>query len=119
MRLPLSLALLFALSASAEPPEKRVARLWSSKCSACHGIDGKGQTETGRKYQLPDFTTAAWQAKRTDDFIRNRVTNGLIDELDGGVKREMPSFRDELKPEHLDAIIALIRKLGAAAPTQP
>jgi hypothetical protein len=32
--------------------------------------------------------------------------------LRDGVQKEMPAFKDELQPEHLDAIIALIRKLA-------
>ncbi len=108
----LCLCLAFALRASAEPPEKKVARLWKTRCSACHGLDGRGQTETGLKLKLPDFTRASWQQKTTDAFIRDRVTNGISEERDG-VKKEMPSFREEVTPEHLDAIIALLRKLGA------
>lgn len=109
----LALLLLFALPAAAEPPDKKVARLWKAKCSACHGADGRGQTETGKKLKLPDFTRPEWQAKTTDEFIRNRVTNGILETRDG-VEKEMPAFKDELQPEHLDAIIALIRKLGAS-----
>ena len=109
----LSLLLVFALPALAEPPEKKVARLWKAKCSACHGADGRGQTETGKKLKLPDFTRPEWQAKTSDDFIRNRVLNGLIETRDG-VEKEMPAFKDELQAEHLDAIIALIRKLAAS-----
>lgn len=113
MRLLLTLSLLFALPSLAEASEKKVARLWKARCSACHGLDGRGQTETGRKLKLPDFTQPAWQAKTTDDFIRNRVTNGLKEEREG-VLTEMPAFKDELAPEHLDALVALVRKLATA-----
>lgn len=106
----LLLVVILAAPAFAEAPNKKVARLWASKCSACHGVDGRGQTETGRNLKLPDFTTPQWQAKTTDDFIRNRVTKG-ISEVRDGVKKEMPAFGDELTPEHLDAIVALVRKL--------
>jgi len=113
MRLVLTLTLLCSLPALAEPPEKKVARLWKAKCSACHGLDGRGQTETGRKLKLPDFTQPAWQAKTSDEFIRNRVTNGLKEVRDG-VEKEMPAFGDELEAPHLDAIVAMVRKLAAA-----
>ena len=108
----LSLLLVIALPGLAEPPEKKVARLWKAKCSACHGVDGRGQTETGKKLKVPDFTQPEWQAKTSDDFIRNRVLNGLVETRDG-VDKEMPAFKDELQAEHLDAIISLIRKLAA------
>lgn len=109
----LTLSFIFALPALAEASQKKVARLWKAKCSACHGVDGRGQTESGRKLKVPDFTTAAWQAKTTDELIRSRVTNGLKEERDG-VLKEMPAFKDELQPEHLDALVALMRKLAAA-----
>lgn len=107
----LSLVVLLALPCLAEAPDKKVTRLWKAKCAACHGVDGRGQTETGKKLKLPDFTRPEWQAKTTDDFIRDRVTNG-VNEARDGVQKEMPAFKDELQPEHLDAIIALIRKLA-------
>ncbi|MDP1824470.1 MAG: cytochrome c [Archangium sp.] len=111
MRSLATLVVLFALPCLAEAPDKKAARLWKAKCSACHGVDGRGQTETGRKLLLPDFTRPQWQAKTTDELIRDRVTNGLLEERDG-VKKEMPAFKDELQPEQLEAIIALIRKLA-------
>lgn len=104
---------ILALSSFAEAPDKKVARLWKARCSSCHGADGRGQTETGKKLKLPDFTSPGWQAKTTDDFIRNRVTNGLKETRDG-VDKEMPAFKDELQPEHVEAIIALIRGLAVS-----
>lgn len=109
----IALLLLTALPAAADVPDKKVERLWKAKCSACHGADGRGQTPTGKKLKLPDFTRPAWQAKTTDELIRNRVMNGVLETRDG-VEKEMPAFKDELQPEHLDAIIALIRKLAVA-----
>lgn len=108
MRSILVLLTLVALPAFADDAaDKKVARLWKAKCSACHGADGRGQTESGRKLKVPDFTTAEWQKKTTDEHIRERVTNGFKEG-----EREMPSFKAELSPEHLDAVVALVRKLA-------
>ena len=112
MRALLALCFLVALPSLAEAPEKKVARLWKAKCAACHGVDGRGQTESGRKLKLPDFTSAAWQARTSDEFIRNRVSNGL-EEVRDGVDKQMPAFKDELEPAHLEAIVTLLRKLAA------
>lgn len=113
----IALACLLSLPALAEEPtdaaEKKVARLWKARCSSCHGLDGKGQTESGRKLGVPDLSTPEWQAKTTDAFIRERVTSGFREERDGKL-REMPSFKDELAPEHLDALVALVRRLAPA-----
>ncbi|MFZ5443526.1 MAG: c-type cytochrome [Myxococcota bacterium] len=110
-RVILLVALFAAPALADDAADKKVARLWKAKCSACHGVDGRGQTESGRKLQVPDLSTAEWQAKTTDDFIRERVTNGFREERDGKL-REMPAFKTELAPEHLDAVVALVRSLG-------
>ncbi len=48
-------------------PDKKVERLWKSKCGSCHGADGKAQTEKGKKMKMEDYTTAEWQKAKTDD----------------------------------------------------
>jgi cytochrome c6 len=107
-------ALLLALPSFADEAEKKVARLWRAKCASCHGPDGKGQTETGRRDRVPDFSTAAWQRRTTDADVKQRVLSGFSDVRDG-VGREMPSFKDELDAAQLDALVALVRRLGPSA----
>lgn len=109
-------ALLLALPSFADEADKKGARLWRAKCASCHGPDGKGQTEIGRRYQLPDFSTAAWQQRTTDADVKDRVRSGFSD-LRDGTRREMPSFKDELDAAQLDALVALLRRMGP--PTTP
>lgn len=63
-------------------------------CVYCHGNGGKG-TAQGRKMGVPDFTSADWQASRTDEQLikhqessdkgctkcRGRVSEGAIQKL--------------------------------------
>jgi len=97
---------LLATSANAEA-DKKVERLFKSKCASCHGQDGKGQTEKGKKLKLPDMTSADFKAKKEDE-MRKAITEGIKIEKDG-IKKEMDSFKDELKPEQIDSLIEYVK----------
>jgi len=106
------IAAAFALaSAPAFAADKKIERLWKAKCSSCHGADGKGQTEKGKKMKIADMTDAEWQKKVTDDDMKKAINEGVKKEADG-VKKEMDPYKDEVKGEQLDAVVAHIRELG-------
>ena len=91
-------------------PDKKIERLWKSKCASCHGEDGKADTEKGKQMKIGDMTSADFQKKRTDEEMKKVINEGLKEEK-GGVKKEMDPYKEELKPEQVDALIALIRGL--------
>ncbi len=93
-------------------PEAATERTWKSKCGSCHGKDGKAQTEKGRKMKMDDFTQAAWQTRHTDAELRNAIVKGVKEE-EGGVKKEMDGYGEDLKPEQIDALLKYVRWLGA------
>jgi cytochrome c6 len=99
-------SLLLNATALAEA-DKKTERLWKAKCSSCHGPGGKGDTEKGQQLKILDMTTAGFQAKK-DDELKNTILNGVKTEK-GGVKQEMDPFKDDLTPEQVDSLIALIR----------
>lgn len=92
--------------------DKKLARLWKAKCSSCHGMDGKGDTEQGKKSGAGDMTKAEWQKARTDDQMKEGILNGVKREKDGK-KQEMDGYKEELKPGQVDALIAFIRGLSS------
>ena len=98
-------------SAPAFAADKKIERLWKSKCASCHGNDGKGATEKGKKMKVEDMSTAAWQTSHDDAELKNSIVKGVKDEKDG-VKREMDPFED-LTPEQLDALVKYVRFVGA------
>ncbi len=102
----LVVGLLFATSAFAA--DKKIERLWKSKCSSCHGMDGRAQTEKGKKMKTADMTTAEYQ-KKTDADWEKAIKEGVKAEKDG-VKQEMDGY--ELKPEELKGLIGMIREFG-------
>ena len=51
-------------------PDKKIERTWKSKCAACHGAAGKGDTDKGKELKIVDMGTAAFQAKKDDELKR-------------------------------------------------
>jgi mono/diheme cytochrome c family protein len=94
--------------ASAEPDVKTV-RLWKAKCASCHGVDGRGKTETGEKLAIPDMTVADWQKKITDAQMKTSILDGV---KRPGKAEGMDPYKDKLAPEQVDALIVHVRTLG-------
>src|SRR5947208_2530618 len=94
-----------AVPAQAGAPDKKTERLWKSKCASCHGEDGKADTEKGKQMKIGDFTTADFQKKRTDEEMKKIINDGFKEEK-GGVKKEMDPYKDELKPDQVDTLVA-------------
>jgi len=106
-----------ALAIAAAPAfaaDAKIERLWKSKCSSCHGKDGKGDTEKGKKAKLNDMSAADYTKKFTDEQIKKSIMDGVNEEKDG-VKKEMDPFKDELKPEQVDGLVAFIKGLSKPA----
>jgi mono/diheme cytochrome c family protein len=104
--LPLAIA-----STAMAGPDPAADRLFRAKCGACHGPDGKGATPQGQKMKVGDMSSAAWQKKFSDEQIKKTILEGFTREKDG-VKQEMKSFKDRVKAEDLDALIARVRAFG-------
>ena len=79
---------------------------WDNNCASCHGADGKGQTKTGKKLKLRDYTDAKVQADLKDDAMIKAVTEGI--KADG--KEKMKAFKDELSAAEIKDLVAHIRK---------
>jgi mono/diheme cytochrome c family protein len=91
--------------------DKKTERVWKSKCSSCHGMDGKADTEKGKKMKIADYSTKEWQAKAKDDQLLKAINEGVKAEKDG-VKQEMDGYKDDLKPGEADALVKFIRGLA-------
>ena len=93
--------LLGSVTALAAEDPKKTERTWKSKCASCHGQTGKGDTDKGKQLKIVDMTSASFQAKK-DDELRKAI-------LDGVEKEKEHSFKSELTPEQVDALIAHVR----------
>src|SRR5438067_5272836 len=95
----LLLMLVCAVPARAEV-DKKAERNWKGKCASCHGADGKGQTDQGKKMKVEDMTAAAWQKGKTDAQIKKAIEDG--------VKKGdavMEGFKDKLDAASIDGLV--------------
>jgi cytochrome c oxidase cbb3-type subunit III len=74
--------------------------LYKSKCSMCHGLDGKGYTAI----HTPDFTSAQWQARHTDQQLTHAIENGVKG-------TSMPAWRGKLTSAQIHDLVGYIRSL--------
>lgn len=100
----------FSLSFSAQAADKKIERLFGSKCGSCHGKDGKAQTEKGKKMAMRDIASPEFQ-KVSDADMKKAILEGLKHEKDG-VKQEMDGYKDDIKPEEVDALVAYMREFA-------
>jgi len=107
----LMLALAAPAAGAGPAPDKKTERLWKAKCSSCHGVDGKAQTEQGKIMSLPDLSSPAWQKATTDERIRDQILNGVKKEKNGKTV-QMDPFKGDLQPEQVDALIGYVRSLA-------
>jgi hypothetical protein len=91
-------------------PDKKIERLWKSKCGSCHGMDGKAATDKGRKMKMNDMTVASWQAARTDAQLKKAIVEGVKAEK-GGVTQEMDGYAD-LAADQVAGLIQYTRWVG-------
>jgi mono/diheme cytochrome c family protein len=85
-------------------------RLWRAKCASCHGADGKGQTEQGKKMGIADMSTVDWQGKFADAAIKTAISDGLKRDKNG-MHQEMEAYKAKLRPDQLDGLLAYVRTL--------
>jgi cytochrome c6 len=76
--------------------------LYKTRCAACHGPDGKGETAMGKASKLRDLGSADVQ-KQSDAELAAIIENG---------KGKMPAYGKSLKPEQVKDLVAYIRSLG-------
>lgn len=74
--------------------------LYVSNCARCHGADGSGQTELGRKYEVPDLTEEG--KKLSSARITRVITNG---------KSDMPGFGKKLTKKQIASLAAYVKQL--------
>jgi mono/diheme cytochrome c family protein len=95
-----------SVPAHAEADAKTV-RMFKAKCATCHGVDGKGDTDQGKKLAAKDLTSAEVQ-KLSDADWKKAISEGKKAE---GKTEGMDAFKDKLESEQIDTLIAYVRTL--------
>ncbi len=81
-------------------PVKLADALYTSNCARCHGADGKGNTQLGQEYDVPDLTITARRMSLTR--VKNIISNGAGD---------MPGFKKKLKAAQITSLANYVRGL--------
>lgn len=89
----------------AAPPADELAdarKTFGQFCAACHGDNGDGGNVTieGKKLKVPSLKVGH-ALDHTDEQMAKTITNG---------DKGMPSFKDRLKPEQINALIRFIHR---------
>jgi mono/diheme cytochrome c family protein len=77
------------------------AALFKSKCGACHGADGTGNTAVGKSMKIRDFHSPDVQ-KQTDADLTGIISAG---------KGAMPSYKGKLTDAQIKSLVAYIRTM--------
>jgi cytochrome c6 len=93
-----ALALFLSLAVQADD-----AATYVSKCAACHGKDGAGDTAMGKKMGLKDLRDAKVQAATDADWEK------LI--ADG--KGKMPAYKGKISPAEIKGLVKYMRSFKA------
>jgi mono/diheme cytochrome c family protein len=78
------------------------AALYKTKCVACHGADGKGETTIGKIDKIRDLSSADVQ-QQSDADLTTIISKG---------KAKMPAYGKSLKPDQIKDLVAYIRTLA-------
>src|SRR5712691_443693 len=82
--------------------DEKSAALYKQKCAACHGMDGKGETATGKAMKVRSFADPE-VAKMSDDELAVAIEKG---------KGKMPAYGKSLKPDEIKAMVSYIRSMA-------
>jgi mono/diheme cytochrome c family protein len=77
--------------------------VWQTYCFVCHDTTGKGVASYRQVMpELPDFTSAAWQASRTNMDLKHSILEGK--------GKFMQSMKDKLGAVNAEEMVALVRE---------
>jgi mono/diheme cytochrome c family protein len=88
-----------ALSPTAQ---KSAEDTYLDKCSVCHGKDGAGKTAKGKKVKAKDI----------NDTIKTMSEDEMIKIVNEGKGKDMDSFKKELPPSEIKALVEYYRGLA-------
>jgi len=96
----LTLFVVSIVQANPGPDSAAGSATFQTKCAMCHGPDGSG-SEVGKSMSVPDLRSPVVQ-KLPDAQLAQVIANG---------KGGMPSFKNSLSEQQIQALLAHIRSL--------
>jgi mono/diheme cytochrome c family protein len=81
--------------------------LWDQHCAMCHGADGKGQTNMGKRLGVKDYTDPKVQAALTDGAATKAIKDGFKSADGKTVMRPAKNLSDD----DVKALVTYMRSL--------
>jgi cytochrome c553 len=78
---------------------------WDKSCAKCHGEDGKGQTNIGKRLGVKDYSDSKVQDALTDDAAFKAIKEGYKDKDGKTVMRPTEGMSDS----DIKALVAYMR----------
>ena len=75
--------------------------LYQQNCARCHGADGKGNTESGKLFDVPDLT-----GENVQNTSRKQMTRAIANGKGG-----MPAFKKKLNAGQIASLVNYVRAL--------
>jgi cytochrome c6 len=98
----IAIIIAFALPALAADPATEA--LYKTKCAACHGADGSGNTPAGKKLETRSFLLPEVMKAPDKELI----------EVTAKGKNKMPAFDKKLSDDQIKSLVAYVRELTKA-----
>ena len=96
-----------ALKTKLQESTTDASKLFEKHCAKCHGKDGRAKTFKGKMVGARNLTDDKWQAKVTDEQIKQAIKKG---------PEAMPAFEKTLSEEEIDRLVAYVRHFKNTAP---
>ena len=107
MKTKIMLAIILGLATAISARAADGKDIWTQQCQKCHGADGSGQTNIGKRLGCKDYSDAKVQDALTDDAALKSLKEGVKD-ADG--KIVMKAY-DALSDDDAKAVVAYLRTL--------
>jgi mono/diheme cytochrome c family protein/uncharacterized membrane protein len=78
--------------------------LFQQHCVKCHGADGTGRPARTLHPEIPDFTAATWQARRSAAQLQRSILDGT--------SKDMPPFRGKIDEKQARDLVAYVQTLA-------
>jgi cytochrome c oxidase subunit 2 len=102
-----------------EKPEEFGERIYKRRgCNACHSVDGsKGTGPTwqgliGRSETFTDGSSIQITAENIDNYVKESVLTPQAKVVAGYTGTNMPSYQGQLNDQHIQALVAYMKKLS-------
>jgi mono/diheme cytochrome c family protein len=94
-------------SAPATTGAAAARELFRQHCANCHGAAGTGRSARSLQPDIPDFTDASWQARRSEAQFLASILDGK--------GQDMPAFRGKINDDQARTLAAYVRTFAPTA----